>query len=129
MKEKFLKAHHFSNKIFWLIVTPQSWTIGHLQKEFTITFKLSKKVKQIQMKYRFGSYPPSRRSVNLFETDFSLVKSFYLSVDISRLMLGQKDCVLVKQTNGKRVKIQKRLNIMQLKRSIRTFQNFVSSWN
>ena len=65
VKEKFLKAHNFSNKIFWLTVTPQSWTARHLQKEFNITVKLAQKATQIQMKYGFGSYPPSRKSVTL----------------------------------------------------------------
>ena len=72
VKEKFLKAHNFSNKIFWLTETPQSWTVRHLQKEFNSTFKLAQKTKEIQMKYRFGSYLPSRKSVTLSETDFSL---------------------------------------------------------
>ena len=32
VKEKFLKAHNFSNKIFWLTVTSQNWTVRHSQK-------------------------------------------------------------------------------------------------
>ena len=67
------------------------------------------------MKHGFGSYPPSRKFVTLSETDFSLVKNVYLSDDIIRLMPGQKYCVSVKQTDGKSVKIQKRLILCNLK--------------
>lgn len=124
VKKKFQTISNYSEKIFWLTISPPSWTAYKLQKEFNTTYKLASHAKKTQNMFGFGSHPTQKISGRkISENDISVVQNFYRSDDISRLMPGQNDCVSVRQTDGKKSKIQKRLVLCNLKEAYVEFKN------
>ena len=58
---------------------------------------------------------PAKKLVKLLPADtVNSVKSFYERDDVSRIMPGLKDYLSIKQSNGKREHIQKRLLLSNL---------------
>lgn len=56
---KVKSASNFKEKIHWLIVTPLSWNLSTLKREFNLNYSTAKYAKKIQNLYGFGSYPPA----------------------------------------------------------------------
>lgn len=122
VKQKFKTASTLREKIVWLTVTPLTWNVVKLQKEFGISYKFALHAKNVQGEFGFGSYPP-KKECNIFSNvESEKIVNFYLSDEISRIMPGQKDVVSVPQENGKKVKLQKHLILCNVKEAYVAFK-------
>ncbi|KAJ8671811.1 hypothetical protein QAD02_003070 [Eretmocerus hayati] len=83
---------------------------------------LAKRAKDTQKQTGFGSYPPPRQSNTMQSEHTQKVIDFYTSDEISRVMPGMSDALPVAQVDGKRLKLQKRLILCNLKESYASFK-------
>ena len=122
LKKKFNESTKKSEKLQVLTVLPQSWTLQRIQEEFGATQHMARKAKELVLSKGVLSTPNSRPSKTLSDRTVQLVKEFYLSDAVSRMMAGTRDYISV-MVNGKKTKTQKRLLLSNLIEAHRQFQN------
>ncbi|KYM93379.1 hypothetical protein ALC62_16021 [Cyphomyrmex costatus] len=84
---------------------------------------MARKAKELQQDCGFGSSPNPRPSRTLSDSVTSDVIAFYNSDEISRIMPGRKDYVTIRNTNGEKDHIQKRLILCNLKEAYVQFKS------
>ena len=99
LKEKFFTADR-SEKIQILTVLQKSWSIWKPQKEFGSSNFMAWKAKQLVEEKGILSTPDPKPGRILPQSTVDLVTCFYESDEISRLILGKKDCVTVRKPDG-----------------------------
>lgn len=113
MKKKFAKTTDKDLKMKMLSVLPKSWSIRKLQREFSISLYMARKIKS-KVKQKGVFFQEEKKNRLLPHDTYLKVEQFYESDEISRLLPGRKDFVSVK-TNGSRKSVQKRLILYNLK--------------
>jgi len=83
---------------------------------------MARKAKQLVKEKGVMSTPNPKPGRSLPESTVDLVTSFYENDENSRLMPGKKDCISVR-VEGKRVSVQKRLVLCNLKELHRAFKD------
>ena len=121
LKDKFSTAGR-SEKVQILTVLPKSWSIKRIEDEFGTSNFMARKAKQLVKEKGILATPDPKPGPNLSQTAIDLVGSFYESDDISRMMPGKKDYVLVRK-GGSRVHVQKRLVLCNLKEMYQLFKD------
>jgi len=121
LKDKFLETTRMSEKLQILTVLPKSWSPKEIQQEFGVTLYMARKSKELVKEKGILSLPGPKLGHSLLMEIVDLVKSFYNSEDISRIMPGKKDYVSVK-VDDKRFHVQKRLVLGNLKELHSEFQ-------
>ena len=122
LKEKFQATTKRSEQLQILTVLPQSWTRKRIQDEFGVSDYMARKSKQLVREKGILSSPDPKPGNSLPSETVKLVIDFYESDEISRMMPGMKNFVSVRQ-EGKRVHVQKRLVLSNLKEVYRSFKD------
>ena len=100
----------------------QGWSIRKVQAEFGTSNWMARKAKQLVKEKGVMSTPNPKPGRSLPESTVDLVTSFYENDENSRLMPGKKDCISVR-VEGKRVSVQKRLVLCNLKELHHAFKD------
>lgn len=122
MKELFINANCVADKIKYRTMTPRSWSIRELELQFDCSYRMACKAKTLQSERGFGSSPDPRPSRTLCDDVVSHVVEFYCSDEISRIMPGQKDFVTLRDVDGSKHQVQKRLVLCDLKEAYAAFK-------
>ena len=107
--EKFIVPKSRQEKFQLLSLAPKSWGRRKLRKVFGRSERQAIKVKKLVSEHGILILPNSKKGRALTLKTKTLVKTFYERDDISRMMPGMKDFVSVKNYNGTRSRVQKRL--------------------
>ena len=122
LKEKFLKMEKKSEKIKVLTVVPKSWSIRKVAEFFNTSYFMARRAKQLVEEKGIMCDPAPNAGKTLSPETAKLVKEFYMSEEISRIMPGMKDFVSV--IDGEvRVHKQKHLVLCNLKEAFKHFKN------
>ena len=122
LKEKFLKTDNKSEKIKVLTVVPKSWSIRKTAAFFNTSYFMARRAKQLVEEKGIMCDPAPKAGKTLSPETAQLVKEFYMSEEISRIMPGMKDFVSVIE-GGVRVHRQKHLVLCNLKEAFNHFKN------
>ena len=114
LKEKFQSTTRRSEQLQVLTVLPKSWSLLKIQQEFGVSNYMARKSKKLVEEKGVLSLPGPKPGPSLLPETVDIVRSFYESDDISRVMPGKKDFVSVKK-EGKRLHVQKRLVLSNLR--------------
>ena len=88
LKEKFGSTKSRSERIRILTALPKSWSVCRIAEEFGASKYLAKCAKKLVQNKGILSSPNSKTRPSLSEDTVELVKSFYCSDSISRVMPG-----------------------------------------
>lgn len=121
LKEKFQTTTQRSEQLQILTVLPKSWSLKKIEQEFNVSNYMARKSKELVKEKGVLSLPDPKPGPSLSPETVDKVRAFYESDDISRVMPGKKDFVSVK-IEGKRVHVQKRLVLSNLKEVYHEFK-------
>ena len=97
LKEKFQATNQRSEKVQILTVLPRSWSSQKVEQEFGVSNYMARKAKELVKQKGILSTPNPIHGHTLTVETSDLVKSFYESDEVSRMMPGKKDYVSVRQ--------------------------------
>lgn len=109
IKKKFSESTSKQDRMQLLTLAPEFWSRNDLIREFGCSEWEARQANELVAKNGIFSIPDKKKGKTLPVETVNLVKLFYESDDISRVMPGSKDYLSVKQENGKREHVQKRL--------------------
>ena len=121
LKDKFQASTTNSEKVQVLTVLPKSWSVRKVQSEFGAPNYMARKAKQLVKQKGVLSTPNPRTGHGLAVETLDVVRRFYKSDAVSRVMPGRKDFVSARQAGG-RVHIQKRLVLSNLREVYQLFK-------
>lgn len=122
-KEKF-KISNKNEKFLILTSLPRSWSCAKIESEFGVTNYMARKSKKLVEEKGILSTPDPKHGKPLPQETAVLVKEFYCSDEISRLMPGKKDYVSMgKNFEGKPIHVQKRLVLVNLREAHQEFKS------
>jgi len=121
LKDKFEETTVRSEKVQVLTVLPKSWSIRRIEEEFGASNYMVRKAKDLVKRKGILSSPNPKPGHVLATETADHVRSFYECDEVSRMLPGKKDFVSVKQ-EGKRVHIQKRLVLSNLREVYQLFK-------
>ena len=122
LKEKLRSTPQRGEQLQILTVLPKSWSVKKIQQEFGVSNYMARKSKDLVKEKGVLSLRGPKPGPSLPLETVDIVHEFYEYDDISRVMSGKKDFVSVKQ-EGKRVHVQKRLMLSNLREVYREFKN------
>ena len=122
LKDKFEVTTDRATQMQILTVLPQSWSAQKIQDEFSVTNYMARKSKELVKEKGVLSIPNPKPGPSLSPETTDLIIRFYESDEISCVLPGKKDYVSVKK-EGKRVHVQKRLVLCDLKEAYIEFKN------
>lgn len=116
LKTRMVHASDVQTKINILSLLPKSWSIPKICSEFQVSEYLVRRTKKLvkengilpEANKKKPGYSISRETVHA-------VLSFYENDEYSRMCPGKKDCVSVRNSDGKKELKQKRLILCNLK--------------
>lgn len=119
---------NFSNctrdkQLMILTCLPQSWSVRKIMQEFNAPNYMVRQSKIILQEKGILESPNRRPGKSLSCEVVAVVRSFYQSDEISRVLPGMKDCVSVRSENGDKVKLSKRLVLCNLKEAYKSFKD------
>ncbi|KAJ8677796.1 hypothetical protein QAD02_013583 [Eretmocerus hayati] len=109
MKEKFSSSEDKRGRILLLTLAPKFWSRNDLVKEFGCTEWEARRAKGLVSDRGILSWPDNKRRETLSPNVVDAVEAYYNRDDKSRLMPGMNDYISVKNSDGKREHVQKRL--------------------
>ncbi|KAJ8672060.1 hypothetical protein QAD02_003319 [Eretmocerus hayati] len=109
MKEKFSSSEDKRERILLLTLAPKFWSRNDLVKEFGCTEWEARRAKGLVLDRGILSWPDKKRRKTLSPDVIDAVKAYYNRDDNSRLMPGMNDYISLKNSDGKREHVQKRL--------------------
>ena len=109
LKEKLKKLELGKDKCKVLTIAPQSWTINETANYFGVSDCIVRQAREVRKNCGVLEDLPRNFREGLSQELKEKVKRFYESDDISRMCPGKKDYVSVRNDNGDKVKLQKRL--------------------
>ena len=127
LKEKFQATTKMNEHLQILTVLPKRWSVKKIQQEFGVSTYMAQKSKKLVNKKGVLSLPDPKPGPSLLPETVDIVHAFYESDDISRVMPGKKDFVSVKK-EGKRVHVQKRLVLSNLREVYHEFKEKLAFW-
>jgi hypothetical protein len=103
LKEKFQDSTTSrSLKVTILTIFPKSWSIQKVQEDFpSASNYMITRAKQLVMDHGIMSSPNPKPGKTLLEVTAEVVKSFYNSDEVSRVMSGKKDYTSIKVSGVK----------------------------
>eukprot|EP00731_Ephydatia_muelleri_P007129 Em0003g1377a len=129
LKEKFQNCATKSEQVQVLTVLPKSWSVRKVEQEFgpfgATNFMIRKAKKLVSEKGILSTPNPQKYPFPAEITES--VTSFYKSEDISRVMPGIKDYILV-QKDGHRIQEQKYLVLCNLKEAFQRYKSDFSEY-
>ena len=115
LKEKISSLSDKSQKPQYLTLIPETWSREYAGKYFDVFVISIRQAREMKKKCGILSQPTKETRIGLSEALCEKVVSFYYNDDVSGLCPGKKDSVRVKNTNGEKVKKQKRFPLGNLK--------------
>ena len=97
LKETFQSTTRRSEKLQVLTVLPKSWSLLKIQQEFGVSHYMARKSKKLVEESGFLSLPGPKPGPSLLPETVDIVRAFYKSDEISRVMPVKKDFVSVKK--------------------------------
>ena len=122
LKEKFHTTTKRSEKVQVLTVLPKSWPVRKIQSEFGASNYMARKAKELVKEKGILATPNPKSGHPIASEAADLVRGFYESDDVSRMMPGKKDFVSIKQ-GEQRVHVQKRLVLSNLREVYQSFKD------
>ena len=108
-----------------LTLAPVSWTISSTAVFFSVTEWEVKRARMLKKEKGILEKPNKKKGRAMTEEEKQIIKEFYESDEHSRLQPGMKDTVSVRvQAGQKKVKIQKRLLLMNVDELYFKFKEF-----
>jgi hypothetical protein len=121
LKVKFSQTKKRSEKVTILTVLPHSWSCKRIEDEFGVSNYMARTVKKLVAEKGILSTPNPKPGKTLCENTADLIKSFYNSDDISRMMPGKKDYVTIRN-QGSKIQVQKRLLLANISEIYQLFK-------
>lgn len=109
-------------KIMILTCLPEAWSVRKIMREFDATNYMVRQAKRLLKEKGILENPDQKPGKNLPQEVAQTVRVFYESDEISRVMAGKKDCISVKDENGEKTAVQKRLILSNLKEAYIIFK-------
>ena len=106
---KFSESKNKQVRIQILTLAPEFWSRKNLMREFNCSEREAREAKDLVANSGIFSIPAMKRGKLLPADTVNSVKYFYERDDVSRISPCLKDYLSIKQSNGKRQHIQKRL--------------------
>lgn len=121
LKQKY-KNSSKDDKLKILSILPDSWGIDKICTEFSETRYMVMKVRKL--KKNQGVFPVVEKKLyqRLDPDTIKTVQNFYQSNEISRMMPGKKDCIVIKTDEGCKETKQKRLMLLNINEAYRIFK-------
>lgn len=119
LKEKFSQTTKRSERL--TVLTLLSWSVKKIEEEFGVSNYMARSVKRLVREKGILSTPNPKPGKTLDEATTSLVKEFYNSDEVSRIMPGKKDFVTIRE-KGSKNQIQKRLVLSNLSELYQLFK-------
>jgi hypothetical protein len=105
----------YCSLISLLTLAPRSWTIPNTADFFSVSECLVRRARILKNEKGVMAIPNKNKGRPLSEDELQIVSSFYKSDEYSRMQLGMKDTVSVRQPGiTKKVKFQKRLLLLNI---------------
>ena len=123
IKEKIDNAMDRKEKLQLLTLIPDSWSHEYAADYFNVTVHSVRQARELKRTGGVLCQPEKDKRVGICEEVRQKIKSFYEDDEISRLCPGKKDYVRVKDGTGKKIKMQKRLLLGNLKEMYQKFKN------
>ena len=120
LKEKYIVSSR-SEQIRSLTIFARNMSIRGMMSEFSCSQRMAVQAKNLEKENGMLSSPNPKQGKILPDEVKSAVTEFYRSDEVSRIMPGKKDCVVVRNEHGKD-KIQKHLVLNNLKELFQKFK-------
>lgn len=122
LKSVYENCESREKKIMILTLLPENWSIRKIIKEFKAPDFQVRQAKKLLKQKGILSTTNQKPGKNLPTETLNKIIEFYENDVVSRPMPGIKDCVSVKDKEGKKVKVSKRLMLCNLKETYKLFQ-------
>lgn len=122
LKKQYKNCESRGKKIMLLTLLPENWSIRKIMKEFEAPNYQVRQAKKLLQQKGILSTTNQRPGKNLPKETSNKVIEFYENDEVSRPMPGIKDCVSMKDKEGNKVKVSKRLMLCNLKETYKQFQ-------
>ena len=119
--EKYRNTISRSEKIRILTIYADSWSRRKIMEKFGCSQRMATQAKHLVLEKGILSTPNPKLGKALPVEITEMIISFYKEDDISRPMLGNKDCFTIEK-NGEKIKVQKKLVLSNLKETYRWFK-------
>lgn len=123
LKDSFSNCASREKKVKLLTCLPKSWSVRKIMREFNAPNYMVRQAKKILNEKGILEDPNPRPGKSLAAEVVATVRSYYESDEISRVCPGTKDCVTVKNENGDKVAMSKRLVLCNLMEAFRSFKD------
>lgn len=120
LKGKF-KTLSRDKKVMLLTILPQEWSNKKIVSKFGASDYMVREAKRLAAQKGFLVSPDQRPGKSLPPETCAAVRDFYASDENSRIMPGKKDCISVKDNEGKKTTVQKRLVLSNLSELYHSF--------
>jgi hypothetical protein len=115
VKEKIKSTADRSLQLSLLTLAPASWTLKQISEHFGVSEYSAAQALELKKKSGILAKPEAKiSSRRLTDDDKQRVIDFYISDEYSRQLPGMKSVKSVKQPDGKRLKVQKRLLLLNI---------------
>ncbi|KZS09833.1 Cc8L18.2-like protein [Daphnia magna] len=129
LREKIHSASNSKEQYSLLTLAPSSWTQSQTASYFGVSLRAAAKASAL---YRENGILPkaeggNKRKGGLTEDDEKRIVEFYTSDEFSRQLPGMKNVKSVKQADGKRLNVQKRLLLVNIDELHRDYKKKLTS--
>ncbi|XP_045030450.1 uncharacterized protein LOC123472639 [Daphnia magna] len=115
VKQKIKSTEKRGQKLSLLTLAPASWTHRQTSDYFDVSEYAAAQASELKTQSGILAYPAAKTaSRRMSNDDKQRIIDFYTSDEYSRQLPGMKNVKSVKQPNGKRLKIQKRLLLVNV---------------
>ncbi|EFX64775.1 hypothetical protein DAPPUDRAFT_333848, partial [Daphnia pulex] len=116
VREKVNSTNNRSNQLSLLTLAPSSWTHEQISAYFGVSKYQAAQANDLKIQSGILAHPPKKKNGHCLSDEEKLrIIGFYTSDEYSRQLPGMKNVKSVKQPCGKRLKIQKRLLLINIK--------------
>lgn len=121
IREKSKSLNKYADKIQILTIHSPTWTAKKISYEMNCSKYLAQEAKFLQMENGLLSRPERKKIERFTEESEEIIEMFYCQDDVSRIMLGKKDCISIR-VDGQKRQIQKPLILGNLKEIYLSFK-------
>lgn len=121
LKANFSSAHR-KKKVMILTCLPETWSVRKIMREFNAPNYMVRQAKRLLKEKGILASPDQKPGKSLSQEIVHTVRLFYESDEVSRIMPGKRDCISVKDENGSKTAVQKRLILCNLQEAYVLFK-------
>lgn len=112
--EELLLKKRAADILSLLTLAPASWTLQQTATFFSVSADAVRRSRILKEEKGILSTPDPKKARKIGDSEKDIIQNFYMDDEYSRLMPGRKDVKSVKKPGGKRVRLQKRLLLMNI---------------